>query len=327
MAAEIAVGRYPAPGPEMVRQGRRRVAVPEDERRAGDVAAVTDAALRSAVVARCIVDDPRERADAAQMVAACRQLQRSDRYRAAAGALAEAGPGHRTAPAECAICLVGQCVSPRRFPNPDCPHQYCASCLATLRGQAAATRCPQCRRPATPTRNGASPTPMARPQASAAELVARRRWNHRAHFGAEAGAASATGVPGPTQARPGTEAGTPRRAFVTRTGAKFHRDRACHGLRHAAAVWEGSALGKEPCALCCGATTERSPGFAPPASAVPAPAAPRPSPAARHFTTRTGRKYHSRRDCRGLRSASAVFEQPGGAPLGGSLEPCRVCCG
>jgi large subunit ribosomal protein L40e len=86
-AAEIATGRCPAPGPEMVREGRRRVAVPEEERRADDIRAVADDDLRTQVVARCITDDPAERGDAAEMVAACRQLQRTAAYRDAKAAL------------------------------------------------------------------------------------------------------------------------------------------------------------------------------------------------------------------------------------------------
>ena len=80
MAAEIGSGRCPAPGPEFVREGRRRVTVIEEERRAADIAAVTNAELRTAVVERCVVDYSEERADAAQMVAACQQLQRTAAY-------------------------------------------------------------------------------------------------------------------------------------------------------------------------------------------------------------------------------------------------------
>ena len=86
-AAEISTGRCPAPGPEMVRQGRRRVVVPEEERRADDIRMVTDDDLRTRVVERCITDDPADRADAAQMVAACRQLQRTAAYQETKAAL------------------------------------------------------------------------------------------------------------------------------------------------------------------------------------------------------------------------------------------------
>ena len=86
-AAEIASGRCPAPGPEMRREGRRRVAVPEEERRAEDIRAVANDDLRAQVIQRCITDDPAERADAAEMVAACRQLQRTPAYQAAKAAL------------------------------------------------------------------------------------------------------------------------------------------------------------------------------------------------------------------------------------------------
>jgi hypothetical protein len=82
-AAEIATGRSPSPGPEMVREGRRRVAVPEEERRGEDIRAVANDGLRTEVVERCITDDPDGRATAAQMVAACRQLQRTTAYREA----------------------------------------------------------------------------------------------------------------------------------------------------------------------------------------------------------------------------------------------------
>ena len=99
-AAEIATGRCPAPGPEMVREGRRRVAVPEEERRADDIRTVANDDLRTQVVARCITDDPAERGDAAEMVAACRQLQRTAAYRDAKAVLepqqpAAAGTGRQ----------------------------------------------------------------------------------------------------------------------------------------------------------------------------------------------------------------------------------------
>ena len=79
LAAEIATGAGPSPGPEMVRQGRQRVAVPEEDRRAADIAAAPDE-LRVAVVARCIRDDPAERPTAGHLVTACRELQRGLRY-------------------------------------------------------------------------------------------------------------------------------------------------------------------------------------------------------------------------------------------------------
>ena len=87
-AAEIATGRCPSPGPEMAREGGRRVVVPEEERRREDIQAVADDEFRASVVERCITDDPADRADAAQMVAACRQLQRNPAYVDAQAALA-----------------------------------------------------------------------------------------------------------------------------------------------------------------------------------------------------------------------------------------------
>ena len=92
-AAEIATGRCPSPGPEMVRQGRRRVVVPEEERRVDDIRMVADDDLRTRVVERCITDDPDDRADAAQMVAACRQLQRTAAYQEAKAALSASVSG------------------------------------------------------------------------------------------------------------------------------------------------------------------------------------------------------------------------------------------
>lgn len=87
-AAEIATGRCPSPGPEMVREGGRRVVVPEEERRQADIQAVVVPEFRAGVVERCITDDPADRADAAQMVAACRELQRTAAYMEARTALA-----------------------------------------------------------------------------------------------------------------------------------------------------------------------------------------------------------------------------------------------
>eukprot|EP01052_Picozoa_sp_SAG31_P011828 SAG31_NODE_679_length_12887_cov_3.259540_11_plen_638_part_00 len=95
LAAAIATGRPPTPGPEMVRQGGRRVAVPEEERRAADIAAVPDAALRAAIVERCVIDDPALRPTAAELVVACRRLQCGPAYLAAAAALQQ-----HTAPAQ-----------------------------------------------------------------------------------------------------------------------------------------------------------------------------------------------------------------------------------
>ena len=58
MAAEIMSGRVPNPGPEMVRQGRRRVVVMEEERRADDItaAAEANADICEQVVAMLLID-------------------------------------------------------------------------------------------------------------------------------------------------------------------------------------------------------------------------------------------------------------------------------
>jgi hypothetical protein len=55
--------------------------------------------------------------------------------------------------AECAICLAQMC-RPTAFPNPQCPHRYCADCLDELLEHGNSCEppkmvlCPQCRRPA-----------------------------------------------------------------------------------------------------------------------------------------------------------------------------------
>ena len=48
---------------------------------------------------------------------------------------------------ECAICL-GELTKPKPFPNEDCPHVYCGSCLLKLQAHTPdrAILCPQCRR-------------------------------------------------------------------------------------------------------------------------------------------------------------------------------------
>ncbi len=48
----------------------------------------------------------------------------------------------------CAICL-GPLQDPRPFPNADCPHQFCSTCLSTLRRHfdGSEVLCPTCRRP------------------------------------------------------------------------------------------------------------------------------------------------------------------------------------
>ena len=69
--AEMSSGKQPSPGPEMRREGGRRVGVPEEERRAADIAAVRHVEVR-VVVQRCVVDDPQARATAAEMLEHCR---------------------------------------------------------------------------------------------------------------------------------------------------------------------------------------------------------------------------------------------------------------
>ena len=48
---------------------------------------------------------------------------------------------------ECAICL-GELTNPKPFPNEDCPHVYCGTCLLKLQAHTPdrAILCPQCRR-------------------------------------------------------------------------------------------------------------------------------------------------------------------------------------
>eukprot|EP01043_Picozoa_sp_COSAG02_P053897 COSAG02_NODE_6020_length_3870_cov_25.718377_4_plen_436_part_00 len=48
---------------------------------------------------------------------------------------------------ECAICL-GTLDDPQPFPNPDCPHQFCSSCLSKLHRhlEGSPVPCPTCRR-------------------------------------------------------------------------------------------------------------------------------------------------------------------------------------
>lgn len=224
-------------------------------------------------------------------------------------------------PQECAICLE-TVRSPRRFPNKDCTHEYCARCLATLRGQPGVQACPQCRRPATPTSPSPSPTPgetmtprpmvvaqITRPTVSALELELVRRRTFRTLFQGEDEAEEVEDAGARADLR------APLRGFVTRTGSKFHTSRTCRGLLNAQSVWEGSALGKVPCQLCGGGAFPN------------APAATAQAQRNVHFVTRTGAKYHRSRECRGLRNAHAVLERQGRAPLsGGQLLPCSICC-
>ena len=64
---EVNTGRQPNPGPAKRRQGRQRVDVPEEERRADDLAAVRHQEVAE-LAARCVVDDEALRADAAEIV-------------------------------------------------------------------------------------------------------------------------------------------------------------------------------------------------------------------------------------------------------------------
>ena len=73
VAVEMNTGKSPSPGPAMKKEGRRRVAVVEEERRMDDLAAVHDPQI-TLIAERCIVDDEDERADAAEMVQDCRDL-------------------------------------------------------------------------------------------------------------------------------------------------------------------------------------------------------------------------------------------------------------
>ena len=66
---ELSTGNCPNPGPEM----RRRRAVPEEDRRADDLAAVRQQEIRQ-LAERCIVDDEAGRASAADMVVLCQAL-------------------------------------------------------------------------------------------------------------------------------------------------------------------------------------------------------------------------------------------------------------
>ena len=70
---ELNTGKCPQPGPNKIREGRRRVCVPEEERRADDMAAVRHPEIRQ-LADRCIVDDEADRASAAEMVVLCRAL-------------------------------------------------------------------------------------------------------------------------------------------------------------------------------------------------------------------------------------------------------------
>eukprot|EP01043_Picozoa_sp_COSAG02_P041640 COSAG02_NODE_3468_length_6694_cov_2.962092_4_plen_633_part_00 len=70
LAIEMNIQQAPTPGPELMREGRRRVVVPEEERRAADIAAVRQDVI-SEIVRHCVVDDESDRADAAAIHAIC----------------------------------------------------------------------------------------------------------------------------------------------------------------------------------------------------------------------------------------------------------------
>ena len=70
VAVEISTQRQPNPGPEMQRQGGRRVFVPEEQRRAADIAAVRHPFVAE-VVGLTVVDDEATRADAATIHRLC----------------------------------------------------------------------------------------------------------------------------------------------------------------------------------------------------------------------------------------------------------------
>ena len=54
-------GKSPNPGPALRKQGRARVAVPEEDRRASDIAAVRHEQIK-AIARLCVVDDDEQRA-------------------------------------------------------------------------------------------------------------------------------------------------------------------------------------------------------------------------------------------------------------------------
>lgn len=78
VAVEINTQRQPNPGPEMQRQGGRRVFVPEEQRRAADIAAVRHPFVAE-VVGLTVVDDEAARADAATIHRLCLERLRAAR--------------------------------------------------------------------------------------------------------------------------------------------------------------------------------------------------------------------------------------------------------
>ena len=73
VAVEMSTGKSPKPGPAMRKEGRRRVGVPEEERRAEDMALVRHPEILR-IVQRCIVDDDEARADATEMLLLCQEM-------------------------------------------------------------------------------------------------------------------------------------------------------------------------------------------------------------------------------------------------------------
>ena len=73
VAVELNTGKSPNPGPAWRKQGRKRVSVDDEERRAVDIAAVRHPQI-DAIAKRCVVDDDADRADAAEMLSKCVEM-------------------------------------------------------------------------------------------------------------------------------------------------------------------------------------------------------------------------------------------------------------
>ena len=100
VAVEMSSGKSPNPGPALRKQGRTRVAVPEEDRRASDIAAVRHEQIK-AIARRCIIDDDEQRAPAAEMRQQCDEMLTA--FRAARAAQqAEEAEAARAAAAEAA---------------------------------------------------------------------------------------------------------------------------------------------------------------------------------------------------------------------------------
>ena len=69
--------------------------------------------------------------------------------------------------AVCAVCLERPPTTP--FPNPQCRHKYCPECLEAVLRTQLSPACPQCRRPAALSANGASRPPVVREPAEPPE--------------------------------------------------------------------------------------------------------------------------------------------------------------